>query len=97
MSDTRIQIYCKFENFRVTFISRIFIIRFFFEVLNSRTIVHVVLRDSLLARTLNSRYTEFANIRESKVLVNISELTVQMVPVEKLKQSISKWVLSKWG
>ena len=50
--------YCKFGNFRVTFISRIFYLRIISEFLNSRVSVHVfynVYSDSLLARTLNSR------------------------------------------
>ena len=60
--------YCKLGNFRVTFISRIFYFRIFSEFLNSRTSVHVfykVYSDSLLARTLNSRGNQFANISEN--------------------------------
>ena len=60
--------YCKFGNFRVTFISRIFYLRIISEFLNSRVSVHVSYRvysDSLLARTLNSRGNQFANISEN--------------------------------
>ena len=60
--------YCKFGNFRVTFISRIFYLRIISEFLNSRVSVHVLYRvysDSLLARTLNSRGNQFANISEN--------------------------------
>ena len=60
--------YCKFVNFRVTFISRIFYLRIISEFLNSRVSVHVSYRvysDSLLARTLNSRGNQFANISEN--------------------------------
>ena len=60
--------YCKFGNFRVTFISRFFYIRIISEFLNSRVSVHVfykVYSDSLLAKTLNSRGNQFANISEN--------------------------------
>ena len=60
--------YCKFGNFRVTFISRIFYLRIISEFLNLRVSVHVLYRvysDSLLARTLNSRGNQFANISEN--------------------------------
>ena len=60
--------YCKFGNFRVTFISRFFYFRIISEFLNSRVSVHVfykVYSDSLLARTLNSRGKQFANISEN--------------------------------
>ena len=60
--------YCKFGNFHVAFISRIFYIRIISEFLNSRVSVHVfykVYSDSLLARTLNSRGNQFANISEN--------------------------------
>ena len=56
----------------MTFISRIFCFRIFNEFLNSRVSVHVfykVYRDSLLARTLNSRDNQFANISEN-IIVN---------------------------
>ena len=60
--------YCKFGNFRVTFISRIFYFRIISEFLNSRVSVNVFYKinsDSLLARTLNSRGNRFANISEN--------------------------------
>ena len=60
--------YCKSGNFRVTFVSRIFYFRIISEFLNSRVSVHVffnVYSDSLLARTLNSRGNQFANISEN--------------------------------
>ena len=63
----------------MTFISRIYNFRVICEYLNSRASMLVVFKangDSLLARTLNSRGNKFANIREIKVLANISELTV---------------------
>ena len=71
--------YCKFGNFRVTFISRFFYFRIISEFLNSRVSVHVfykVYSDSLLAKTLNSRGNQFANISENYVLANISGSTV---------------------
>ena len=60
--------YCKFGNFRVTFISRIFYFRIIGEVLNSRTdtcTVYKAYYNSLLARILFSRGNEFANISEN--------------------------------
>ena len=60
--------YCKSENFRETFISRIFNFRIISEFLNSRVITSAVYKaysDSLLARTLFSRGDEFANISEN--------------------------------
>ena len=60
--------YCKFGNFRVTFISRIFYFRIISDFLNSRVSVHVFYKvycDSLLTRTLNSRGNQFANISEN--------------------------------
>ena len=58
--------YCKFGNFRVTFISRIFYFRIIGEVLNSRTFtVYKAYYNSLLARILFSRGNEFANISEN--------------------------------
>ena len=60
--------YCKFGNFRVTFISRIFDFRIISEFLNSRAstcAVHKAYNNSLLARTLFSRGIEFANISEN--------------------------------
>ena len=60
--------YCKVGNFRVTFILRIFDFRIISEFLNSRVNGHVfykVYRDYLLARTLNSRGNQFANISEN--------------------------------
>ena len=60
--------YCKFGNFRVTFISRIFYLRIISELLNSRVSVNVFYKinsDPLLARTLNSRGNQFANISEN--------------------------------
>ena len=61
-------IYCKFGNFRVTFISRIFDFRIISEFLNSRAstcAVYKAYSNSLLARTLFSRGIEFANISEN--------------------------------
>ena len=63
-----IYMYCKFGNFRVTFISRIFYFRIIGEVLNSRTdtcTVYKAYYNSLLARILFSRGNEFANISEN--------------------------------
>ena len=60
--------YCKSENFRETFISRIFNFQIISEFLNSRVITSAVYKaysDSLLARTLFSRGDEFANISEN--------------------------------
>ena len=60
--------YCKFGNFRVTFISRIFYFRIISEFLNSRVSDHVFYKaysDPLLAITLNSRGNQFANISEN--------------------------------
>ena len=60
--------YCKFGNFRVTFISRIFDFRIISEFLNSRAFtcaVYKAYNNSLLARTLFSRGIEFANISEN--------------------------------
>ena len=60
--------YCKFGNFRVTFISRFFDFRIISETLDSRTRTHAVYKAycySLLARTLFSRVNEFANISEN--------------------------------
>ena len=63
----------------MTFISRMFYFQIISELLNSRVSVHVLNKadsDSLLARTLNSRGNQFANISENKVLANISGSTV---------------------
>ena len=61
-----IKIYCKFGNFRVTFISRIFHFRIISEVLNSQGSVHVFYKVySDLARTLNLRDNQFANISKN--------------------------------
>ena len=52
----------------MTFISRIFNFRIISEFLNSRVSVNVFFKvnsDSLLARTLNSRGNQFANISEN--------------------------------
>ena len=60
--------YCKSGNFCVIFISQIFYFRINSEFLNSRVSVRVfykVYSDSLLARTLNSRGNQFANISEN--------------------------------
>ena len=60
--------YCKFGNFRVTFISRIFYFPIISETLNSRSSTRAVYKaysNSLLARTLFSRGNEFANISEN--------------------------------
>ena len=60
--------YCKFGNFRVTFISRFFDFQIISETLDSRTRTHAVYKAycySLLARTLFSRVNEFANISEN--------------------------------
>ena len=60
--------YCKFGNFHVTFISRIFYFQIISEFLNLRESDHVFYKacsDSLLARTLNSRGNQFANISEN--------------------------------
>ena len=60
--------YCKFGNFRVTFISRIFYFPIISETLNSRwstLAVYKAYSNSLLARTLFSRGNEFANISEN--------------------------------
>ena len=51
----------------MTFILRTFYLRIISEFFNSRVSVHVfykVYSDSLLARTLNSRGNQFANISE---------------------------------
>ena len=59
---------CKFRNFRESFISLIFYFRIISEFLNSRVSVHVfykVYSDSLLARTLNLRGNQFANISKN--------------------------------
>ena len=61
-------VYCKFGNFLVTFISRIFYFQIISEFLNSRVSVRVFYKvnsDSLLARTLNLRGNQFANISEN--------------------------------
>ena len=71
--------YCKFGNFRVTFILRVFDFRIISETLNSRTSTHAVYIancNSLLARTLFSRCNEFANISENLVLAKITGFTV---------------------
>ena len=64
----------------MAFIYGNFYFRIISEFLNSRVSVHVFLNvysDSLLARTLNSRGYQFANINENlKVLTNISGSTV---------------------
>ena len=60
--------YCKFGNFRVTFISRIFYFRIISEFLNSRVSDNVFYKaysDPLLAITLNSRGNQFANISKN--------------------------------
>ena len=59
--------YCKFGNFYVTFISRIFYFGIMSEFLYSRVSVHVfykVYSDSLLARTLNWQGIQLTNISE---------------------------------
>ena len=60
--------YCKFGNFRVTFISRIFYFPIISETLNSRSSTRAFYKaysNFLLARTLFSRGNEFANISEN--------------------------------
>ena len=47
---------------------------------------------SILARTLNSPGSEFANISEKKVFANISESTV-LVPKMLKKQPIRDWCI----
>ena len=61
-------IYCKFENFRMIFISRIFDFQIISELLNSRTSTRAIYKaycNSLLARTLFSQSNKFANISEN--------------------------------
>ena len=60
--------YCKFGNFRVTFISRIFYFRIISEFLNLCVSDHVFYKaysDPVLAITLNSPSNQFANISEN--------------------------------
>ena len=63
--------YCRFGNFRVIFISRIFHFRIIHEFLNSRVsmqLTKIVIQKkvySILARTLNLRGNELANISEN--------------------------------
>ena len=64
------------------FISQFFYFRIIYKFLNSQaslrlTIIAILrLVFTILARTLNSRGNEFANISENHVLANISESTV---------------------
>ena len=63
-----VSLYCKFENFGVTFISQIFYIQIISEFLNLRVSVHVfynVYSDSFVVRTLSSRGNRFRNISEN--------------------------------
>ena len=68
----------------MTFISRIFHFRIIRDFLNSRvsfqlTEIATCIKEQVfrvLARTLNSRGTEFVNISENLALANISESTV---------------------
>ena len=72
--------YCKFGNFRVTFISRIFYFQIISEFLNSRVSVHLFYKvycDSLLARTLNSRGNQFAKIKFSRIFPDLQYFTAR--------------------
>ena len=63
----------------MTFISQVFCVRIISEFLNSRGSTRTVNKTfsySLLARTLHSRGSKFANTSENEVLTNISEFTV---------------------
>ena len=61
------------------FYSQFFYFRIISEFLNpgmSTLLVYNAFRNSLLAKTLNLRDNEFANISRNKVLVNISKFKV---------------------
>ena len=71
--------YCKFGNFRVTFILRIFYFCIISQILKSWVsicTVYKALSNSLLARTLNLQGSQFTNFIENLVLTNISKFTV---------------------
>ena len=71
--------YCKFGNLLCDINLQIFCFQFISEFLISRASVHIYYKAysvTLLARTLNLRGNQFANISENEVLANISESTV---------------------